>query len=180
MSAPVRITLGVPNDSKPIPVSVASNKQRKQIDVTAPINAEKVPKYEGPYSVTPTESVHTLETDGKRMTDDVSVGAIPSNYVGSGVTRLTPSDLSVLIQTVVGQGQYALIKTNPGYYQYQTRQYIDNIPATTYTPSRETQIIPKKNYLTGDQTIKGDANLLPENIKKGVTIFNVVGTYDGG
>ena len=106
MSAPIRITLGVPNDSKPIPVSVASNKQRKQIDVTAPINAEKVPKYEGPYSVTPTESEQTLETDGKRMEDNVAVGAIPSDYVGNGVPRKTSEDLTASGPTVTAPAGY--------------------------------------------------------------------------
>lgn len=38
------------------------------------------PAYEGPYTVTPGASVQTLETAGKRMTADVEVGAIPSNY----------------------------------------------------------------------------------------------------
>ena len=106
MSAPIRITLGVPNDSKPIPVSVASNKQRRQIDVTAPIVEETLPTYEGPYSVTPSESVQTLETDGKAMSDDVSVGAIPSDYVGSEVPRKTSADLTASGPTVTAPAGY--------------------------------------------------------------------------
>jgi hypothetical protein len=34
--------------------------------------------------------------------------------------------------------------------------------------------------LTGAQTIKGDSNLVPENIKSGVSIFGVTGTCEGG
>ena len=37
--------------------------------------------YEGPYEITPTESTQTLETDGKRMTDNVTVNPIPSQYI---------------------------------------------------------------------------------------------------
>ncbi len=116
MSAPIRITLGVPNDSKPIPVSVASNKQRRQIDVTAPIVEETLPTYEGPYSVTPSESVQTLETAEKAMTDDVSVGAIPADYVGSEVPRKSSADLTASGPTVTAPAGYyaeAASKTIP-------------------------------------------------------------------
>ena len=46
-----------------------------------------VPEYEGSYSVTPSESVQTLATKDKKCTDDISVGAISSTYIGSGVTQ---------------------------------------------------------------------------------------------
>jgi len=31
--------------------------------------------------------------------------------------------------------------------------------------------------MSGNITLKGDANLKPENIKEGVTIFGIKGTY---
>ena len=48
---------------------------------------------------------------------------------------------------------------------------------TTYVPSTEDQIISSGQYLSGNQTIKGDENLLDENIKTGVTLFEKVGTF---
>lgn len=51
--------------------------------------------------------------------------------------------------------------------------------AATYTPSTANQTIAASQYLTGTQTIKGDANLLAANIKKGVTIFGIAGTWEG-
>lgn len=51
--------------------------------------------------------------------------------------------------------------------------------AATYTPSTVNQTIASGRYLTGVQTIKGDANLLAENIKSGVSLFGVVGSYEG-
>lgn len=51
--------------------------------------------------------------------------------------------------------------------------------AQTYIPSIENQIIDDKQYLQGKQTILGDANLIAENIRTGITIFNVIGTYNG-
>lgn len=100
MSAPIRITLGVPNDSKPIQVHVESNKQRRQIDVTTQIVADTLPTYEGPYDVSPTESEHTLFTNGNKMTGNVSVDPIPSDYVGSEVPRKTSSDLAESGRTI--------------------------------------------------------------------------------
>lgn len=52
--------------------------------------------------------------------------------------------------------------------------------AATYTPSTSNQTIAASQYLSGAQTIKGDANLVAGNIKSGVSIFGVTGTYAGG
>lgn len=49
----------------------------------------------------------------------------------------------------------------------------------TYTPGTTNQTIASGQYLTGAQTIKGDANLKATNIKSGVSIFGVAGTYTG-
>lgn len=56
---------------------------------------------------------------------------------------------------------------------------IESLNTITYTPSVENQIISQGRYLDGDQIILGDANLVPENIKAGVSIFNVNGTFSG-
>lgn len=52
--------------------------------------------------------------------------------------------------------------------------------AATYTPGTSNQTITSGQYLNGAQTIKGDANLVAGNIKSGVSIFGVTGTYAGG
>ena len=59
-------------------------------------------------------------------------------------------------------------------YQMSTLGY------TEYTPGVDDQYIPILKYIVGNQIIKGDANLVTENIKKGVSIFGVVGSYEGG
>lgn len=51
--------------------------------------------------------------------------------------------------------------------------------AETYIPTTNNQYVAANRWLTGTQTIKGDKNLIASNIKKGVTIFNVTGTYEG-
>lgn len=52
--------------------------------------------------------------------------------------------------------------------------------AATYIPKTTDQSIASGQYLSGTQTIKGDANLVAGNIKSGVNIFGVTGTYAGG
>lgn len=52
--------------------------------------------------------------------------------------------------------------------------------AQTITPGTTDQTIASGKYLTGTQTIKGDADLVAGNIKKDVQIFGVTGTYEGG
>lgn len=51
--------------------------------------------------------------------------------------------------------------------------------AQTITPSTSNKTIASGRYLTGTQTIKGDANLVAANIKKGVSIFGVAGSCTG-
>ena len=52
--------------------------------------------------------------------------------------------------------------------------------AATYIPKTTDQSIASGQYLSGTQTIKGDANLVAGNIKSGVSIFGVTGTYASG
>lgn len=48
--------------------------------------------------------------------------------------------------------------------------------AASYRPGTKSQTIAAGQYLSGAQTIQGDANLLAANIRQGVTIFGVTGT----
>lgn len=50
----------------------------------------------------------------------------------------------------------------------------------TYTPTTSNQVISSGQWLSGNQTILGDANLLAGNIKSGVSIFGVTGTLAEG
>lgn len=59
---------------------------------------------------------------------------------------------------------------------------IGNMPELSrqdITPSTTDQYIAGSQYLTGTQKIKGDANLVAGNIKSGISIFGVMGTYTG-
>ena len=51
--------------------------------------------------------------------------------------------------------------------------------AATYTPGTVAQVIAAGQYLSGAQTISAVANLSAANIKKGVVVGGVTGTWDG-
>ena len=53
---------------------------------------------------------------------------------------------------------------------------ISSKSAQTYTPTTSDQTISSGQYLSGTQTIKGDANLVSANILSGKTIFGVSGS----
>lgn len=122
-----------------------------------------------------------------KTTDDLySVGnavIVPEGYYEdtaikeiTKVTQATPSisvDSSGLItasstQEVEG---FVIAGTKTGTKQLTTQS------AQTITPSTSNKTISSGRYLTGTQTIKGDENLVSENIKNGVSIFGVIGTY---
>ncbi len=52
--------------------------------------------------------------------------------------------------------------------------------AATYTPGTTDKIIAAGQFLGGDQIVKGDANLIPANIKKDVHIYDMIGTSEEG
>lgn len=53
--------------------------------------------------------------------------------------------------------------------------------AKTVTPTTTNQTaVASGRYTTGDVVVAGDANLVPENIAEGVSIFGVEGTHSGG
>lgn len=79
----------------------------------------------------------------------------------SGYDGLSQVTVSAISNTYVGSG-------------------ITKKAAATYTPSTSNQTIASGQYLNGVQTIKGDSNLVASNIKSGVSIFGVAGSYTGG
>lgn len=53
---------------------------------------------------------------------------------------------------------------------------IESLNGQTITPGTTDQTINSGKYLSGNQIVKGDTNLLAGNIKKDTTIFGVTGT----
>lgn len=116
MSGPIRVSVNVIGDS-PVKVDARVPHRTQKIDVKAPIVQDRAPIYDGPYEIVPTEQEQTLETNGHKMTDNVTVDAIPSDHVGSGVPRNDSSSLSASGKTV---------SVPAGYYAEDTSKAVDN------------------------------------------------------
>ena len=136
---------------------------------------------EGKYSYINPYTVMTVKDAPDTVKGDNLLGYISSNESGAyplkGVQdnkyyiRISGSDANVTAdQMLSGNVGYTSNGKVTGSIQRQAAQ--------TITPGTADQTIASGKYLSGAQTIKGDANLLPENIKKDILIFGVTGTYE--
>lgn len=129
----------------------------------------------------------------KTFSNDSDTG-IEGTMANRGAVTYTPTDL-----TQSGSaGYYSGITVNPRpsltgnavagdvlagktFYGSDYTKKTGTIPSKTsaiYQPKTLTQTIQAGQYLSGAQTILGDTNLIPENIKKGVSVFGVNGTLE--
>lgn len=133
-------------------------------------------------------SVVTGTIATKNARDDITVDGnfvtVPSGYYentyGITVKKVVQATPSITVDNSNG-----LITTSvtqdAGYVSAGTKSATEQLTvqaAQTITPGTSDQTIASGKYLTGTQTIKGDANLVPENIASGVSIFGVEGTME--
>lgn len=123
-------------------------------------------------TVTPSTSAQTVKPDsGYDGLAQVTVNAMPN------ATQATPS-ISVSSSGLIT----AKATQTAGYVSAGTKSATKQLTvqaAQTITPGTADKTIASGRYLTGKQTIKGDANLVAGNIKSGVSIFGVAGSYEG-
>ena len=124
-------------------------------------------------TVTPTTSKQTITADsGYDGLDTVTVNAMPT------ATQATPTitvNASGLITATVTQTAGYIV----GGTKSATKQLAFQA-AKTITPTTTNQTAVSSGYYTGGAiTVKGDSNLVAGNIKSGVSIFGVNGTYAG-
>lgn len=124
-------------------------------------------------SATPSTSEQEIFPDsGYDGLSKVTVDAIPS------ATQATPT-ISVSSSGLIT----ASSTQSEGYVEAGTKSATKQLTtqaAQTITPGTSNKTISSGRYLTGTQTIKGDSNLKAANIKKGVSIFGVAGSFEGG
>ena len=147
-------------------------------------------------SVSPTTSAQTVTPDsGYDGLSSVTVNAMPSGSATTPATTITANptisvNSSGLITASVSKTQGVTPTVSAGYVASGTSgtitvngsntQQLTAKSEQTYTPTTADQFIASGRYLTGVQTIKGDANLIASNIADGVSIFGVTGTHSGG
>ena len=122
-------------------------------------------------TVTPSTSAQTITPDtGYDGLSKVTVNAMVT------ATQATPSI------SVNSSGLITASATQPeGYVSAGTKSATEQLTTKateTITPGTSDQIIASGTYLTGTQTIKGDSNLVADNIKSGTSIFGVTGSYE--
>lgn len=124
-------------------------------------------------TVTPTKNEQTVTPDEDYDgLSKVTINPIPSEYI------IPEGEEEITVNGTYDISEYESVKVNvpvPSGYVKPTATK----GATTYTPTTSNQTIASGTYLSGTQTIKGDANLKAENIKSGVSIFGVNGSYEG-
>ena len=117
-------------------------------------------------SVTPTKSEQVVTPDsGYDGLSSVTVEAMPTGVLSTPSINTSTGIVTVGVSTA-GYLDTSATKT----LQLTTKS------TATITPNTTDQTIAAGQYLTGAQTIKGDANLVPENIISGKSIFGVSGS----
>lgn len=104
----------------------------------------------------------------------------PSSISGSSASVSTGTNTITLTKTVsvtpnVTQAGYISSGT-AGNASVSLTASVTTKGAATITPGTSNQTIASGTYLTGTQTIQGDANLVSSNILSGVSIFGVAGS----
>lgn len=132
--------------------------------------AEK--KVQASKSVIPSTIEQTVSPDsGYDGLASVTVNAMPAGSVGTPSISVN-SSTGVITATAAVDAGYVDGTDKTGTKTLTTKA------AATITPGTSNQTIAAGTYLTGNQTIAGDADLKAANIKSGVNIFGVSGTME--
>lgn len=152
--------------------------RRSSTDLTASRNTINVPA--GYYAEASSKAVSSGSVKTPTLHDSVAPTISVSS---SGLITATTPNIGISFGGnegyIYSSTETGTIQVSTSGYAYQATEQLTTKGATTYTPTTTAQTIASGTYLTGTQTISGDADLVAGNIKSGVTIFGVEGTYSG-
>lgn len=163
-------TKSVATGSAKTPATTITKNPTISVDSSGKITAS----VSGTQNVTPTVTAGYVSS-GTAGTITVS-GSATKQLTTQAAKTITPSTSS---QTAVASGVYTTGAITVGAIPSTYVQPSTTKGATTYTPTTSNQTIAAGTYCSGTQTIKGDSNLVAGNIKSGVSIFGVSGSYTG-
>lgn len=116
---------------------------------------------------------------GSATTPATSITAAPTISVNSSTGLITASvSASQSVTPTISAGYVSAGTAGTVSVSGSDTEQLTVKAAATITPTTSDQTIAAGQYLTGAQTIKGDANLQAAYIAKGTTIFGVEGTLD--
>lgn len=106
---------------------------------------------------------------------------VPAGYYASNASKSVSTATQATPSISISEGGLitASATQSAGYVASGTKSSTKQMTIksiATITPTTSNQTIASGTYIIGTQTIKGDANLVASNIKKGVSIFGVTGT----
>lgn len=140
-------------------------------DLTASGATVTVPA--GYYAEAATKSV----SSGSATTPTTSITATPTISVNSSTGAITASvSASQSVTPTVSAGYVSSGTAGTISVSGSDTEQLTVKAAATITPGTSSQTIAAGTFLTGAQTISGDANLIGSNIKSGVSIFGVSGS----
>lgn len=119
----------------------------------------------GATAIMPSTSSQVAVSSGTYVTGDIEVSAMPPGALGTPIVNESTGLVTVGV-------------SRSGYLSTSATKTLEltTKSAATITPGTNDQTIAAGRYLTGNQIIKGDANLVPENIISGKSIFGVSGS----
>ena len=128
-------------------------------------------------TITPTSSQQVVNPDtGYDGFSQVTVEASGGSTINNQNKTVSPTESQQSITADSGYTGLGTVTVNAISSTY-VGSGVTKKAAATITPGTTNKTIASGTYLTGTQTISGDADLTAANIKAGVGIFNVTGTY---